>query len=153
MDTAHNAILHHGTVHPQHAAELGANYFEGPDVLRYMVTDRAPKFDVRDTDYGAVSAAYRNTDDGQIYWRTMNWLWPFYTQSPTSECGSTALMFATVPVDDNHCMIFGLIARVGPGRSMYDSIETDAYTGTGRPSLPNTTDWLGRFRDPPDATD
>jgi phthalate 4,5-dioxygenase oxygenase subunit len=148
MDTSHNAILHHGTVRPEDTAVLGANYFEGPDVLRWMVSDRAPRFDIRDTDYGAASAAYRTTDDGQTYWRTMNWLWPFYTQSPTSELGSTALMFATVPVDDNHCMIFGLIARVGPGRSMYDSIETDAYTGTGRPTLPNTSDWLGRFRDP-----
>jgi phthalate 4,5-dioxygenase len=148
MDTAHNAVLHHGTVTPEDALVLGATYFEGPETLRMMVADRAPCFDIRETDYGAASAAHRTTADGQTYWRVMNWLWPFYTQSPTSEIGSTAVFFATVPVDDHHCMIFGLVARVGPGRSMYDSIMTDAYTGTGRPTLPNTSDWLGRFRDP-----
>ena len=148
MDTAHNSALHHGTVTAENAKEIAKSYFEGEEILRLMISDRSPRFNIRETDYGAASAAYRSTGDGRTYWRVMNWLWPFYTQSPTSEIGSTAAMFATVPVDDYHCMVFGLLARVGPGRSMYDSIETDAYTGTGRPSLPNTSDWLGRFRDP-----
>jgi hypothetical protein len=42
------------------------------------VYDRAPRYQVVDTEYGAMYAAYRPADDGQAYWRYAQFLFPFY---------------------------------------------------------------------------
>jgi hypothetical protein len=62
--------------------------------------------------------------------------------SPVPKLGSTAQFVATVPVDDTHCMSWGMTRVVG---QMDGSVRGQTVQ---RPSLPNTSDWLGRFRDP-----
>jgi hypothetical protein len=111
-----------------------------------MVAQRAPRFLVRETDYGCAYTCFRNTDDGQHYHRTMHWLFPFYTMSPVPKLGSTAQFAATVPVDDYHNMQWSMtkVFEAPPARRGVQS------TNIG--TLPNTSDWLGRFRNPLDPT-
>jgi hypothetical protein len=76
----------------------------------------------------------------------MHWLFPFYTMSPTFKLGTRNEVVATVPVDDFHNMQFTFNRALGP-RSERRQIGGDD-------TLPNTTDWLGRFRNALDpATD
>jgi phenylpropionate dioxygenase-like ring-hydroxylating dioxygenase large terminal subunit len=137
LDTAHNAILHHGAITLEAAGAAG---YPNPG-MKYMVVDRAPRFDVRDADFGVSYGASRPAEPDTTYWRTMHWLWPFYTMSPTLKLGTRNEVVATVPVDDHHNM------QVTFNR---------AIDGTQRPledrTLPNTTDWLGRFRNALDPT-
>jgi phenylpropionate dioxygenase-like ring-hydroxylating dioxygenase large terminal subunit len=44
--------------------------------------DRAPRFDVIDTDYGVLIGARRAQPDGRDYWRITQFLLPFYTMPP-----------------------------------------------------------------------
>src|SRR6185295_6621373 len=45
--------------------------------------DRAPRFEVVDTDYGVLIGARRANPDGRWYWRVTQFLLPFYTMPPT----------------------------------------------------------------------
>jgi hypothetical protein len=120
-----------------------------------MVSNRAPRFQVRETDFGCTYSAYRPAGDADVHHRTMHWLFPFYTMSPVPKLGSSAMMGATVPIDDEHCMSWGMY-RVGDGfvppfGPPSPSDSNDMGSGSSRPTwgrgnLPNTSDWLGRFR-------
>src|SRR3954453_4641331 len=46
-----------------------------------MLTDRAPRYSVVDTDFGTMYGAFRDTDDGRRYWRVANVLFPFWTNT------------------------------------------------------------------------
>jgi phenylpropionate dioxygenase-like ring-hydroxylating dioxygenase large terminal subunit len=142
IDTAHNVILHHGTITPEAAS---APDYRNP-IMKYMVSSRAARFDVRDTDFGVSYGASRPAEAGTTYWRTMHWLYPFYTMSPTFELGTRNEVVATVPVDDFHNMQFTF------NRALGDRASQRQFGGDD--TLPNTTDWLGRFRNALDpATD
>jgi hypothetical protein len=104
-----------------------------------MVADRSPRFLVKETDYGCTYTCYRDADDENHYHRTMHFLFPFFTMSPVPKLGSTAMFVATIPVDDYHNMQWAMGVKVGEGRAMLLADGRDT-------SLPNTTDWLGRFR-------
>jgi hypothetical protein len=73
----------------------------------------------------------------------MHWLWPFYTMSPTFQLGTRSEVVATVPVDDYHNMQFTFNRALG---------DSPAQRYGGDDTLPNTTDWLGRFRNAIDPT-
>ena len=142
LDTAHNAILHHGAITFEAASVPG---YSNPG-MKYMVVDRAPRFDVRDAEFGVSYGASRPAESDTTYWRTMHWLWPFYTMSPTLKLGTRNEVVATVPVDDFHNMevTFNRVLGGAPARQGTEGDRT----------LPNTTDWLGRFRNALDpATD
>jgi phthalate 4,5-dioxygenase len=77
----------------------------------------------------------------EIYYRIAQFLFPFYTMIPTGVLGLEVRVRARVPIDDGHC--FGL------GMHKVASVDTqDGTRGFRDPTklLPNTTDWLGRFR-------
>ena len=106
----------------------------------YMLKDRAPRYGVVDTDYGAMYGAYRDTDDGeQRYWRVAQFLFPFYTMPPQGVLGAKANVRCWVPMDDEHTMFF-MAARRIPGAA-----PQGGGGGLGR-MRENTTDWHGRFR-------
>jgi phenylpropionate dioxygenase-like ring-hydroxylating dioxygenase large terminal subunit len=140
IDTAHNAILHHGTITQEVANDPS---FPNPG-MKYLVANRAPVFDVRDAHFGVSAGASRPAEAGSTYWRTTLWLWPFYTMGPTSQLGTRNEVVATVPVDDYHNM------EVTFNRWLES--HTDARHSGGGRTLPNTSDWLGRFRNPLDST-
>src|SRR6266542_2954907 len=140
LDTAHNAILHHGAIT---ADVAGDPSFPNPG-MKYMVVSRSPLFDIRDADFAVSSGASRPADAGSTYWRTTLWLWPFYTMSPTFKMGTRSEVVASVPVDDYHNM------EVTFNRTL-EASNSSRWQSSADRTLPNTTDWLGRFRNPLDS--
>ncbi len=137
IDTSHFSFLHFGA---QDASAAKEGTF-----LRYMLEDRAPRYSVLDTDYGAMYGAYRPAEPGTYYWRIAQFLFPFYAMIPTGVLGNQVLTRAWVPMDDHHTMYYGMLTK---GRAQTRNAQNPAGPGgfTGLELLPNTTDWFGRFR-------
>lgn len=149
IDTSHLAFLHLGAVRPEDTTPGSFDY--------YNVADRAPKYEVVDTEFGTSYGAYRPAEADSYYWRIAHFLFPFYTMIPTGVLGLQVLVRAWVPLDDDHVMFWSLAAprsREGAGRAG----GALGMTAGGRPVaaaggraggfdfVPDTTDWLGRFR-------
>jgi len=142
IDTAHLALLHLGSVSPDEVIPGTFDY--------YTVRDRTPRYKVVETAYGTMYGAYRPAEEETYYWRIAQFLFPFFTLIPTGVLGVQILVRAWVPVDDQHTMFWSIAApqtrRGTNGRRT--STNGQPFPGTtGRPEfLPNTTDWLGRWR-------
>src|SRR5262249_4656281 len=91
------------------------------------------------------------------YWRIAHFLFPFYTMIPTGVLGMQVLVRAWVPVDDEHIMFWSIgvpSTRMGRGATggattLQAGAQAAAAAGGlagGHGFLPDTTDWLGRFR-------
>jgi phenylpropionate dioxygenase-like ring-hydroxylating dioxygenase large terminal subunit len=133
IDTCHTVFLHLGAVQPD----------DVPDGTwaRYALADRAPRYEVVDTDFGVMYGAYRPAGPDSSYWRIANFLFPFYAMVPTGVLGLEVRVRAWVPMDDEHTLFLMMSAGAPPagrqvGRQVVGAPET----------LPNTTDWYGRFR-------
>ncbi len=139
IDTSHLGFLHLGAVQPNDTRPETFAY--------YTVNDRAPHYNVVDTDYGAMYGAYRPGPDGQHYWRFAQFLFPFYAMIPTGVLGLQVLVRAWVPMDDEHMMFFSMGSQAS--RVQQTNVNANRRMVRRRPSemlLPNTTDWYGRFR-------
>jgi hypothetical protein len=109
-----------------------------------------------DTEFGATYAAYRPADDGGVYWRIAHFMFPFYTLIPTGALGAVIRGQFWVPLDDNNTMYWGWAVTnpAAAGRDGAAGSATNASTGRpvnaagrgGFSYLPNTSDWLGRWR-------
>ena len=142
IDTAHLGFLHLGNIAPDAMPARSFNY--------YTVRDRTPRYKVVDTDYGTSYGAYRPAEEETDYWRLAHFLFPFYTMIPTGVLGVQVLVRAWVPLDDHHTMFWSMAApstrnEAGGARSGRNG-EVFAGTVKGPEFLPNTTDWLGRWR-------
>lgn len=130
LDAAHVSFLHRRIDRldeKKHA--LSGSYFQ---------LDRAPRWHVKDTEYGFVAASQRDVEDGKSYWRLNQFLLPFYTMI-TSEPGNARMTRMWVPKDDEHCWVIALNFRV-------DTALQDAELGawkngdtTHRKVIPGTT--------------
>ena len=111
IDTSHLAYLHLGAVKPEDATPGTFDY--------YTVADRAPRYDVHDTDFGTSYGAYRPAEADTYYWRVAHFLFPFYTMIPTGVLGVQVLVRAWVPIDDDHMMFWSFAVpavALRPGR-------------------------------------
>ncbi len=113
----------------------------------YKARDTMPKFFVKDTDYGLVIAARRETGEDSYYWRFNNFLMPFYTNPPVS----TGL-HAFVPIDDEHTMRWTLswsqdkpytiperlLMQTGEGFGLH----TPVFPGTHNPIRNKSNDYM-----------
>jgi phthalate 4,5-dioxygenase oxygenase subunit len=134
IDTAHIGFLHFGSEDAEDAPQGTYRY--------YTLKDRAPRYAVLDTEYGAMYGAYRPAAPGTTYWRIAQFLFPFYTMTPTGQLGRQIIARAWVPMDDEHMLLFTMTPKPSP-----DALAVRARQGGARPvPLPNTTGWLGRFR-------
>jgi phenylpropionate dioxygenase-like ring-hydroxylating dioxygenase large terminal subunit len=102
IDSSHISFLHApldaGNV--ALARELDrASFGVGAAVL---TGDRAPRFDVRETDYGVLIGARRTQPDGRWLWRITQFLLPFYTMPPTDLDDRIVQSHIWVPMDDTH---------------------------------------------------
>jgi nitrite reductase/ring-hydroxylating ferredoxin subunit len=148
LDTAHLGFLHLGSVKPEDTTPGSYDY--------YTVKDRHPRYEVQDAEFGLTYAAYRAAEDDTVYWRIAHFMFPFYTLIPTGALGAVIRGQFWVPLDDEHTMYWGWgVANAAPaGRD--GAAGTASNAATGRPAgaagrggfdyLPNTTDWLGRWR-------
>jgi phenylpropionate dioxygenase-like ring-hydroxylating dioxygenase large terminal subunit len=141
IDTSHFGFLHVGSLDPDDTQE--------DTFLRYIVTDRAPRYRVLDTEYGAMYGAYRPAGDSRYYWRIAHFLFPFYTMIPSGVLGLQRTTRAWVPLDDEHMMFYRMTRKARP--SGYISPQQQLDTVTPRrpempPLIPNGTGWFDRFR-------
>ncbi|HEU0160034.1 MAG TPA: (2Fe-2S)-binding protein, partial [Hyphomicrobiaceae bacterium] len=94
----------------------------------------------------------RSAGPGRTYWRFANFLFPCWSQAPNGEFDSHMHARAWVPLDDGHCMfvfIFWKHAKSAQALPQPRFKDGTPIGGTGRGNikmLPNTTDWLGRWR-------
>src|SRR3954463_15168336 len=139
IDTGHAGFLHYGKADPEAMPRGTFDY--------YAIATRDPKFTVHDTEFGTSYGAYRPAEEGQFYWRIAHFLFPFYTMIPTGFLGEEVRFGAWVPIDDEHVMSW----RVSSRRPMRDGAGAPSRSGIAGAAaqsgyLPDTTDWLGRFR-------
>jgi phthalate 4,5-dioxygenase len=133
IDTCHTVFLHLGGMSAEDAA---------PGTwARYALADRAPRYEVADTEFGVMYGAYRPAEADTAYWRIANFLFPFYAMVPTGVLGLEVRVRAWIPMDDGHTLALTISSGAPPagrnaGRQVVGPPET----------LPNTTDWYGRFR-------
>ncbi len=143
IDTAHFGYLHAGHVDPDDVAE--------DEPVYHTVSHRAPEYHIADTPWGTQYAAYRPAGSDSIYWRFANFLFPFWVQVPAGEFASHVHARGWVPLDDGHTMFCflrwkrGISAQTQPQPTFKDG-KPIGGTGRGNKFLPNTTDWLGRWR-------
>jgi phthalate 4,5-dioxygenase oxygenase subunit len=142
IDTSHFGFLHFGGLDPENTAPRSYEH--------YTVKDRAPRYSVVDTDGGCMYGAYRPAHDGLNYWRIAQFVFPFYALIPTGVLGKQIITRAWVPMDDTHTMFFSMSSAAS-----FASLRasTAGVTGGGEwQVLPNSTDWFGRFRLAPNAS-
>lgn len=142
IDTSHFGFLH--------AGHISADELTDDNPMRGTVTDRAPRYNVRDTPWGTSYGAHRPGGEGQTYWRFANYLFPFWTQQPQGPFGRNVHARAWVPLDDHHTMFVNIMwseltdtRSIGPRRKDGTPIEGLELTPD---YLPSSTDWLGRWR-------
>ena len=143
LDTSHVGFLHLGHVDPDALPE--------DEPVRLTVTSRAPEYHVADAAWGTQYAGYRPAGPGRLYWRFANFLFPFWTQVPPGEFASHVHARAWVPLDDCHTMFVFLwwkrgVSALTQKQPEYKDGTPIGGTGRGNRFLPNTTDWLGRWR-------
>jgi phenylpropionate dioxygenase-like ring-hydroxylating dioxygenase large terminal subunit len=135
IDTSHFGFLHFGAADPESAQPGTFQY--------YALKDRAPRYQVVDTDFGAMYSAFRPADAGNLYHRIALFLFPFWTMIPTGVLGHQIVARGWVPMDDEHTMFFSLTPRVrGFERAVQPGMELHS----------NSPDWYGRFRMVSDST-
>ena len=129
IDTSHFSFLHFGAAGPE-TAEPGTLQY-------YALKERAPRYQVLDTEFGCMYSAFRPAEPGQLYHRIAMFLFPFWTMIPTGVLGLQIVARGWVPMDDEHTMFFSLTPRTrGVQRA----------TQAGMELHPNTSSWYGRFR-------
>jgi phthalate 4,5-dioxygenase len=137
LDTSHLGFLHFGLVNK-------SAYKDGA-LESHVVQNRAPEYMYKETDYGTMYAAHRPGDPGETYWRHGHFLWPVWTMPPICNIDNNILLRGYVPMDDTHTMMVYLMHKDAqlPGRG---TLRQDVVGRGDWNFLPNTSDWLGRFR-------
>jgi len=143
IDTSHFGFLHAGHVDVEDVAE--------DEPLRHTITDRAPRYHLADMPWGTQYAGYRPAGVDRTYWRFANFLFPFWTQAPNGEFASHMHARAWVPLDDTHTMFVFFwwkhaVSAMSLPQPAYKDGTPIGGTGRGNKFLPNTSDWLGRWR-------
>ena len=137
LDTSHVGFLHGGHRTLQDHGQ--------DDLTRYGTLRRDPEYDVVETDYGAMYGAYRPAGDGNLYWRIGHFMFPFWSITPSAPFGLQVYARAWVPLDDTHTMSFRIVWKEGRLKGIRGNTPSGTVLGNYG-HLPNTTDWLGRFR-------
>jgi phthalate 4,5-dioxygenase oxygenase subunit len=139
LDTSHFGFLHAGSVDPDDIDPAL------PD--RFQVIDRAPSFHAIESPWGVASGAYRPADVGRLYYRFAHFVMPFWTLYPNGPLRDNVVTNVWVPMDDDHTMVFNITwTKRTPPLAL--TRNGKAIPGLGRTpqTLPNTTDWFGRWR-------
>jgi phthalate 4,5-dioxygenase len=138
IDTSHFSFLHLGTTQPEDVADT---------MHRYNLTDRAPRYHVKDTDWGTMYAAYRPAAEGQVYYRFSQFIFPFITLPPDGTFADHVQAGIWVPMDDTHTMVFTFFwtKRTPALRTLKDG---SPIPGSVSPMefLPQESGWHGRWR-------
>ncbi len=151
IDTAHLSFLHTGALKLEDLRQGSYSY--------YAMKDRAPRYDVIDTEYGTSYGTYRPAEADTTYWRIAHFLMPFYSMIPTGVLGMQVYARAWVPLDDEHSMLWSFMSRSAPIGAGENSSNRPAESNNGDGPArarsggssfgemrPNSSDFLGKFR-------
>lgn len=137
IDTVHVGFLHMGG--------FGEEFFDKGSTNYYRQTRLAPKYEAIETSYGTMYSAFRPAADGETYHRIGQLMFPSFTMAAQDPLGTIKLR-AWLPVDDEHCMLVVIDGpRPTPAALDKDGKPLPGLFGDGD-FLPNTSDWLGRWR-------
>jgi hypothetical protein len=102
IDSSHISFLHApiDAADAEVTRELDAASFGVGSAVQ--TADRAPRFEVVDTDYGVLIGARRNEPDGRWHWRVTQYCLPFWTMPPAGEGEPVIQSHIWVPMDDTH---------------------------------------------------
>ncbi|MFP6734743.1 MAG: Rieske 2Fe-2S domain-containing protein [Rhodospirillales bacterium] len=139
IDTSHFSFLHAGGVNLEDISR--------DQIAHFNLVDRQPEYQVAKTDWGTMYGAHRPAGPGQTYWRFAQFFFPFWTMPPDGDFADHIIARAWVPMDDTHTM-FVHISWLDNKPGLRTDKAGVALPGMtiGMDKLPNTTDWLGRFR-------
>jgi phthalate 4,5-dioxygenase len=93
LDSAHLGVLHSSSIRPG-GARPGDNHLS-----RYSQANTSPRFEFIEMPYGFREAALRELDDGTVYSRIREVVFPYYSFIP-GEHGEPRLVVVVVPIDD-----------------------------------------------------
>jgi phthalate 4,5-dioxygenase oxygenase subunit len=144
IDTSHVGFLHVGSLSADDVAE------DHP--MRPTILNRAPEYQVQETDWGTTYGGYRLNDDGQMSWRIAHFMFPFWTQTPNNRFSQRAIARAWVPIDDHHSMLFDITGGLDEGNPAYTSTNIHGEL-LFQPFeyAPQGTGWYDRWRCVDDA--
>ena len=142
IDSSHVGWLHRGELRsdPLHHGSKGSDYH---------LSDRKPRFEVKESAGGLNMGVRRNAGDDKYYWRITPWIMPWYTIVPPY--GDNPLHgHAWVPIDDANC--FAWTFSYHPGRPLSEvelevmqeggSLHVNQDPGTFRPVANRDNDYL-----------
>ena len=100
-----------------------------------------------ETDWGTMYTAHRPAEPGYTYHRFAHFAMPFWTLFPNGPLQDNVIAQAWVPMDDTHTMsyYFSWKPRT-PALGLLKTGEPIPYLDRVTATLPNTTDWFGRWR-------
>ena len=93
------------------------------------------------TDHGVMYGAARPAESDSEYWRIASFLFPFWAMVPTGVLGLEVRVRGWIPMDDEHT----LAITIGLNQPQQSRMAGRQVVGPPE-TLPNTTDWYGRFR-------
>ncbi len=134
IDTSHAGFLHGGT--------RTVRDYDESDPEKFGAIHRDPEYMVTETPCGTSYGAYRPADPGLTYWRIAHHLFPFWTLSPSGPIDRHVTARAWVPMDDTHTMTVNFVKKPQGQPTRSQAAGPAGFTDY----LPNTTDWLGRWR-------
>jgi hypothetical protein len=139
IDTSHFSFLHTGKVD---ITDIDPGHLE-----RFQLIDRAPEYHVQSTDWGTMYTAHRPADAGETYYRFAHFAMPFWTLFPNGPITDNIIAQAWVPMDDTHTMSYYISwKRRTPALGLLKTGDPIPYLDRATATLPNTTDWFGRWR-------
>ena len=104
IDSSHVGILH-SLLEAEPDAPFKQRQLPIIPNLPLMAKDTAPRFFVRDTDYGFMIGARRTASEADYYWRVTQFLLPFYTMIARWD-GEPIVGHAWTPIDDYNTWTF-----------------------------------------------
>jgi phthalate 4,5-dioxygenase len=141
IDTSHLAFLHAGCVDVER--------MDPNDTHTYLVKNKSPDIGVSKTPYGTMYAASRAAMEGFDHHRFAHFIFPFWVVYPSDRVERNMSANAWVPIDDENTMIFNLdTQRAGGKQKQMSYADGSPVAGLARPMeyLPQTNDWMGRWR-------
>jgi phthalate 4,5-dioxygenase len=139
IDTSHFGFLHVGSV--------DVDDVDPTNMHKYSIIDRAPRYHVKETDWGTMYSAYRPAEAGEFYHRFAHFMFPCFALTPDGTFKNHVQATLNVPMDDTHTMTINLswkrrelgLRTLKSGASIPGAANDLRY-------LPRTNDWYGRFQ-------
>ncbi len=135
IDNSHTGFLHRSELEVR--LQRGGDG-PGTELLRYFLACPNPEIETLDTDWGTMYGNRRSARPGSAYWRVGHFVFPFWSVPTPGPFGKDHQILGWIPMDDTHTFHISLRWAGndrGPRAQESAIIET----------LPNATDWLGRW--------